>query len=367
MGNTRRRTRRYWRQVAVVGLAILAAPVGLGSPGCPTDYDDNGQIEPADISLFVTTWYNSLNQGTLAGDWDHNGVVQPADISLFVSQWFAQLNAGGCPPAITLTVSPTSGTLGTPINLTISPATAPNVFDNSTTASWTGRYVPMVGTPTSVFTVTFSAADVRENSASQAVILLGAGSASLPSGIENLGPGVFDGTLTVNLSGGAAPSRSLQITPETNAARFEVVDYPGGPGGALPPALAGEPSTLQILLLSLRFDPAHPNPATLQGSTDCHLAATLRLVENAATLVSAPATVHVDLVSFNAAGSEYDRLHGLTLFRNDSDGDPAHITYINDLSRPILLIDTAVDRGQYPNFYLLFAPIAGSAAIVPST
>src|SRR5262249_13961615 len=35
---------------------------------CPVDRDHNGQITPADVATFVTDWFNSLAQGTLAGD-----------------------------------------------------------------------------------------------------------------------------------------------------------------------------------------------------------------------------------------------------------------------------------------------------------
>lgn len=65
----------------------------LGWP-CVGDLDHNGRIDPADVSLFISTWFVSLTQGTLAGDFDGNGIVQPADISLFVQVWFAGLQSG---------------------------------------------------------------------------------------------------------------------------------------------------------------------------------------------------------------------------------------------------------------------------------
>ncbi|MBX3359233.1 MAG: DNRLRE domain-containing protein [Phycisphaeraceae bacterium] len=65
------------------------------APPCPADRDGNGLIEPADVSVFVTDWNNSLIAGNLAADFDGNGAVQPADIAVFVTTWLAALS-GGC-------------------------------------------------------------------------------------------------------------------------------------------------------------------------------------------------------------------------------------------------------------------------------
>lgn len=63
-------------------------------PTCVGDMDHNGRVDPADVSLFMNTWFGGVTQGTLAGDFDGNGVVQPADVSLFVQVWFAGLTSG---------------------------------------------------------------------------------------------------------------------------------------------------------------------------------------------------------------------------------------------------------------------------------
>jgi hypothetical protein len=65
------------------------------TPPCPADWDRNGVIQPADIAVFVTDWFNSLQAGTLLGDFDRNGRVEPADIGVYVSEWFSAL-AHGC-------------------------------------------------------------------------------------------------------------------------------------------------------------------------------------------------------------------------------------------------------------------------------
>jgi hypothetical protein len=71
------------------------AVVYVAPPHCPADYDHDGIVTPADVSLFISTWFGSLQQSTLVGDFDHNGAVEPADVSLFVSTWFAAL-VNGC-------------------------------------------------------------------------------------------------------------------------------------------------------------------------------------------------------------------------------------------------------------------------------
>lgn len=73
----------------ITSIAVVAAP-------CTVDADQNGSINPADISVFVQTWVQSAAQGTLAGDYDGNGLIEPADISLFVTRWFTALTTGTC-------------------------------------------------------------------------------------------------------------------------------------------------------------------------------------------------------------------------------------------------------------------------------
>jgi hypothetical protein len=85
-----------WVESANASLPHSVVIRGATQP-CPVDVDGNGQVEPADISLFVNRWLNDLANGTLIADFDGNGSVEPADISLFVSTWFNALAAGQCP------------------------------------------------------------------------------------------------------------------------------------------------------------------------------------------------------------------------------------------------------------------------------
>lgn len=89
-----RRLRGYaWGEnIGWINLDDAAAFVGFNS--CPADFDGNGQVQPSDVALFVSTWFTGLQAGTLAGDFDGNGAVEPADVAAFVTAWFAALTSG---------------------------------------------------------------------------------------------------------------------------------------------------------------------------------------------------------------------------------------------------------------------------------
>lgn len=54
-----------------------------------SDWDDNGQITPADVAAFVNDWFDDLVNGTTTADFDGDGVTAPADVAAFVAAWFA--------------------------------------------------------------------------------------------------------------------------------------------------------------------------------------------------------------------------------------------------------------------------------------
>lgn len=58
---------------------------------CRSDWDDNLQVAPADVALFVSAWFQSLQNGTLDGDFDASGVVAPADVGAFINAWFGDI------------------------------------------------------------------------------------------------------------------------------------------------------------------------------------------------------------------------------------------------------------------------------------
>jgi hypothetical protein len=118
--------------------------------------------------------------------------------------------------------------------------------------------------------------------------------------------------------------------------------------------------------LSNAPDPSHPDAALLLGANDFHFAAVLRIAENAATTAAAPSGVMVKLISYDASGVQVDAIDHVALTKMTNDGDPNNIVYHNDLLRPIVLVDTPINRASYPDFLPLVVVDGGSAVIVPS-
>lgn len=67
----------------------------LASGGCSADWNNDGLINSADISAFLTSWLLSIADGDLVADFNNDQVVNSSDISAFLSAWLEQL-PGGC-------------------------------------------------------------------------------------------------------------------------------------------------------------------------------------------------------------------------------------------------------------------------------
>jgi hypothetical protein len=61
---------------------------------CPVDWNQDSQINSSDISSFLTSWLDSLNNQDLNADFDGNGAVNSSDISAFLSAWLQALSTG---------------------------------------------------------------------------------------------------------------------------------------------------------------------------------------------------------------------------------------------------------------------------------
>jgi hypothetical protein len=68
--------------------------LGGGAPTCPPDWDDNGSVNSTDISAFLTSWLDSLNQGNLDADFNGDGQVNSTDISAFLTSWLDAVTTG---------------------------------------------------------------------------------------------------------------------------------------------------------------------------------------------------------------------------------------------------------------------------------
>jgi hypothetical protein len=268
---------------------------------------------------------------------------------------------------VEVTLAPTSGPVGTPVTVSLTPAITPLAFDAATTATWAGVYDPAVGDPSPPLQVTYSAAQFREISADEAIIVIGDGAVTdAPDFGETNDPGVLVGQLTLVVAAGEIRV-PFDFAPEFDAARWEDVNYPDGPGGAADPMLDGEPTDLPVLLLTNTPNPLNPSESFLLNANGFHVAAVVRVEENPTTVASAPTTLNVDLVSYDSQGIEIDRVFDLMLERVlGDDGDPNNLIYHNDLDTPIVLVDVDLSGGSYPSVVPLHVLGGGSAVIVPA-
>jgi hypothetical protein len=63
--------------------------------GCPADWNGDAQVNSSDISAFLTSWLDSINNNDLNADFDGSGSVNSSDISAFLSAWLQALQ-GNC-------------------------------------------------------------------------------------------------------------------------------------------------------------------------------------------------------------------------------------------------------------------------------
>ncbi len=74
--------------------AAGAFTVEQGSPSCPADWDQDGQVNSNDISAYLSAWLGSVQNGDLIADFDQSGQVNSNDISAFLSAWLAAVQTG---------------------------------------------------------------------------------------------------------------------------------------------------------------------------------------------------------------------------------------------------------------------------------
>lgn len=263
-----------------------------------------------------------------------------------------------------LTASATSGPVGTAVTWTLDPAIAPVAFDASTTAQWDGVYQPLVGPPTSAFSASYSAAQVRESSSTQAILVVGDGAlTNAPDPTDLDGGGTLVGDQSFQF-GSIPVKRAFDFALDTGAAVWEMVSYPGD--GLGPPTLDGEPAELTIFMLSETPDPANPEEALLFRLYDYHYAPVVRIEENPTSLAEAPASLLVDLIAVDQSNMEFNRLEDVVLLRDDADGDPSFITYKNDLTVPLILVDSPLDPQNFTDIIPFHVVPGGAATIVPA-
>jgi len=371
------------------------------------DMNANGRIDGADIQLFVDvfTGANTDPDKVARADFDQNSVINSADTGLFVS---ALLSGAVVPPTtltfygqglaasaalcdtpvdvfadpegdgtfalaetrettvVGLTLTPSSGPVGTPVTAIISPAITPLTFTTSTTAEWSGVFQPIVGSPSAAFQMQYDASQVREQSASQAILIVGDGTlVNAPDFTTTRAPGSLVGTLTISF-GSNVVGKPFSFAPSPTG-QWRKIDYLDDSISTGPPVLGMEPSNLEVMVISIEDNPNAQDEFVLLHAYGFHFAAVVEIEENATTAASSPATLSVDLVSYDPSDVEFHRLFNVTLTKVTNDGDPTKIVYTSDLAKPIILVDYPLDPTAFPNVYLLRMPAGGNgtAGIVP--
>ncbi|MFH0982118.1 MAG: dockerin type I repeat-containing protein [Planctomycetota bacterium] len=368
--------------VDLLDYRVLAGCLGGPAQATPgscqaTDLDEDGDVDLEDFAFFqrvfgnmqeappvtLTVFVEGLTASVALGDAVITLLDDPDDNGVF------EVEATQTVTVVSINIAPSSGPPGTPLTVTLQPAIAPLAFDSATTADWVGVYQPPVGPPTAPFQIAYSAAQFRESSPGQAVLVVGDGTVTNPPDFANLeGPGTTPGTFTFHLTA-LTLQRTFAFAPELgNAAIWESIDYVFNPNTGMmdPPVLAGHPDHLDMILLSVtRPDPLHVSESILLVSYTYHLAAVLRIDENPTTAADAPATVLLDLVSYATGGTELDRVQDVVLTKvTGDDGDPEHIVYHSNLETPIIFVDVPLNKANYPSVILLQTEAGGSVVIV---
>ena len=264
---------------------------------------------------------------------------------------------------VSLTGSPTSGALGTPVTWTLQPAVGPLSFDPNATASWVGVYKPNSGVASAQFTIGFNASQVREQNASTAVIVLGDGSASGTPGPTGLvTPGVFEGQTSITFSALAlSKGMSVAVSQLPFLARIVYANTSVAQG---PPSLGGAVSAPPVLYTN----GTAPSVSAVSAAGWAHITPVLLIQDNPFTAASAPASLAVRVAVFDPNDTVVSEVPSLTLTRRpDPDGDPNNVVYASDLLTPLVLIDLQVNPANYPGFHMLYVlPNAVDVRVVPT-
>ena len=141
------------------------------------------------------------------------------------------------------------------------------------------------------------------------------------------------------------------------------IHYPADEFGYLdePPSLSAEPLNK---IAVYEVSSAGVVPEFVSTAYLYHTACVLLLDENAITVAEAPSTFVVDLVSLASDDVEIDRVSGVTLTQASNDGDPDHIIDHSDLATPIVVVEGAIDKEQFPDQIILLGSEDGTVTVM---
>ncbi|HWL92703.1 MAG TPA: hypothetical protein VNT79_04140 [Phycisphaerae bacterium] len=336
------------------------------------DFDENTLLNSNDTALFVTALLSGVTatstvtlfaQGLSASA---SLCDTPVDILTDENENGTFVLAGTVETTVVLlTLSPSSGPAGTRVTASMSPATAPLTFTANTTATWVGVFQPLVGSPSASFQIQYSAAQVREQSVAQADLIVGDGTlVNAPDFATTRAPGSLVGTLSLNF-GNIIVAKPFSFAP-TPTGQWRKIEYMDSSISTGPPVLGVEPDTLEVMALSIEDNPEDQHESVFVHAYGFHYAALVEIEENATTVVNSPASLFVDLVSYDSTAAQFHVLSNIELVKVTNDGDPSLIIYTSDLEKPVILVDYPLDPLDFPNVWLLRMPEGGEglAAIV---
>jgi hypothetical protein len=322
--------------------ANLTDPGGFPSPPPP----------PANTEIYV----EGLVASAALADATITILVDPDRDGVFTVQGTEDVTV------VSLDVTPTTGGLGTPLTITLQPAIAPLAIDATTTAVWTGRFETIAGPQTPEFVVDYDAAQVRESSINLAVLVIGDGTVRPPCPAPPaVGSGSLIGSLELQLSAGVV-HKDLSITLDAEG-DFHQLDYPEDESGLLPGAPVLGARFTQLVIAEINQD--HPDEMALETPNAFHSAFVLKIDENTHSSQDAPAQLIVTMESRDLSGVTIDSIFSITLSPIEPDGDPDNLTYSSDVLRPIVFVDSIVNKSMYPGINILRAVEGGSIISLP--
>lgn len=259
---------------------------------------------------------------------------------------------------VSVGISPLSGPLGTAITVTLDPAIAPLAFDSATTADWAGQFEPLGGAPPPDFNIAYSSDEVHEQSVSVAIVVVGDGTSSdEPDPVSFGTTGQVPGVLTLDF-GDHQLSRSFVFTFELSGEWHRVGFASDG---------ARSVGSIPDRMDYYQIDPVDPtfDVAELPNAYWYFRTFVLRVDDNPTSAATVPASMEVTLVTLDPGALVVDTVPA-TLFRiTADDGDPANFVYYSDVARPVILVDSDVNKDDFPDLTILKAVDGGGIVAIP--
>lgn len=137
----------------------------------------------------------------------------------------------------------------------------------------------------------------------------------------------------------------------TNQFRFNELQFDESDPGGIQPWYGPSTEVMNVLHVT--------NPADPQLDTFWFYQTALEVLveENSFSFDSSPYTpvlMNVCIVSYDALGDEFDRVDKIELTRFDYwDDDLEHVSYRSSVDRPLIFVDTEVDKEAFPDLYIL--------------